>query len=106
MDMYAYVLVHYAVRSYFFFFQAEDGIRDVAVTGVQTCALPISGSWFRLAGRGFLLEKLCRLLRGEKAALRFCQDRHRVGRIGTVEAATRPSAWDGHPIRPLSACRR
>src|SRR2546422_8351128 len=30
----------------FFFFQAEDGIRDVAVTGVQTCALPISsGLW-------------------------------------------------------------
>src|SRR5256884_964939 len=26
-----------------FFFQAEDGIRDVAVTGVQTCALPILG---------------------------------------------------------------
>src|SRR5216684_4820798 len=26
----------------FFFFQAEDGIRAVAVTGVQTCALPIS----------------------------------------------------------------
>src|SRR5690606_39971725 len=25
----------------FFFFQAEDGIRDVHVTGVQTCALPI-----------------------------------------------------------------
>src|SRR5205809_6085650 len=25
----------------YFFFQAEDGIRDVAVTGVQTCALPI-----------------------------------------------------------------
>src|SRR5207237_5005236 len=28
--------------SYFFFFQAEDGIRDSSVTGVQTCALPIS----------------------------------------------------------------
>src|SRR5690349_24703065 len=27
----------------FFFFQAEDGIRDLYVTGVQTCALPISG---------------------------------------------------------------
>src|SRR5690606_40038317 len=26
---------------YFFFFQAEDGIRDFHVTGVQTCALPI-----------------------------------------------------------------
>src|SRR5690606_39924420 len=27
---------------FFFFFQAEDGIRDFHVTGVQTCALPIS----------------------------------------------------------------
>src|SRR2546422_5421941 len=30
---------------YLFFFQAEDGIRDVAVTGVQTCALPISSTF-------------------------------------------------------------
>src|SRR3989440_8071991 len=29
---------------FFFFFQAEDGIRDLIVTGVQTCALPISSS--------------------------------------------------------------
>src|SRR5229473_6168567 len=29
---------------FFFFFQAEDGIRDKLVTGVQTCALPISRS--------------------------------------------------------------
>src|SRR5437879_13332586 len=29
--------------STFFFFQAEDGIRDTSVTGVQTCALPICG---------------------------------------------------------------
>src|SRR5258707_4208319 len=32
----------------FFFFQAEDGIRDIGVTGVQTCALPIcphAGAW-------------------------------------------------------------
>src|SRR5256886_13043673 len=29
----------------FFFFQAEDGIRDLTVTGVQTCALPISGAY-------------------------------------------------------------
>src|SRR2546429_2992064 len=33
--------VLYALVFCFFFFQAEDGIRDVAVTGVQTCALPI-----------------------------------------------------------------
>src|SRR5207245_3079903 len=38
-----YVLTIYYVTSiYVFFFQAEDGIRDATVTGVQTCALPIS----------------------------------------------------------------
>src|SRR2546430_10784480 len=31
----------YCRRFFFFFFQAEDGIRDLTVTGVQTCALPI-----------------------------------------------------------------
>src|SRR5436305_12047957 len=35
----------------FFFFQAEDGIRDADVTGVQTCALPISGPGARLERR-------------------------------------------------------
>src|SRR5438876_7498220 len=32
--------------SFFFFFQAEDGIRDGRVTGVQTCALPIYRNFF------------------------------------------------------------
>src|SRR2546422_3621682 len=41
-----------ALCYFFFFFQAEDGIRDVAVTGVQTCALPIS-----LGGRGARRKK-------------------------------------------------
>src|SRR2546425_4490219 len=39
----------------FFFFQAEDGIRDKLVTGVQTCALPISlacEAWLARAARG------------------------------------------------------
>src|SRR3712207_8641346 len=36
-----------------FFFQAEDGIRDIGVTGVQTCALPISVAEVGVAGRGF-----------------------------------------------------
>src|SRR5205807_4199375 len=43
---------------FFFFFQAEDGIRDYKVTGVQTCALPISSfspplptGWFAPARR-------------------------------------------------------
>src|SRR5438128_12275888 len=37
------VLVYIGLLSYFFF-QAEDGIRCATVTGVQTCALPISAS--------------------------------------------------------------
>src|SRR5437764_10687812 len=32
---------NYNCSPFFFFFQAEDGIRDTSVTGVQTCALPI-----------------------------------------------------------------
>src|SRR2546430_2531719 len=36
----------------FFFFQAEDGIRDLTVTGVQTCALPI----FRCPGTPYVLR--------------------------------------------------
>src|SRR3712207_6715624 len=42
---------------FFFFFQAEDGIRDIGVTGVQTCALPIStsmipeGAWALAVGK-------------------------------------------------------
>src|SRR2546430_6404679 len=41
-----FCLVSYVrcLRFFFFFFQAEDGIRDLTVTGVQTCALPISDS--------------------------------------------------------------
>src|SRR5688500_20404314 len=34
-----------------FFCQAEDGIRDYKVTGVQTCALPISSPWAKLHDR-------------------------------------------------------
>src|SRR5205807_5112644 len=35
------IIVLMQCRNCFFFFQAEDGIRDYKVTGVQTCALPI-----------------------------------------------------------------
>src|SRR5690349_22164490 len=36
------LLLSLCIFAFFFFFQAEDGIRDLYVTGVQTCALPIS----------------------------------------------------------------
>src|SRR5438094_1303083 len=39
------VFILFVLFFFFFFFQAEDGIRDRTVTGVQTCALPISNPW-------------------------------------------------------------
>src|SRR5437016_11699220 len=42
MFTYLVFLVVLLLLLFFFFFQAEDGIRDWSVTGVQTCALPIS----------------------------------------------------------------
>src|SRR5437879_8700998 len=43
--MYLAIVLFYVI---IFFFQAEDGIRDTSVTGVQTCALPISEAIHRL----------------------------------------------------------
>src|SRR5256884_607666 len=48
------------MSSYLFFFQAEDGIRDVAVTGVQTCALPISFALPIVWRRGLVAGDLLR----------------------------------------------
>src|SRR2546430_6063709 len=42
---------------FFFFFQAEDGIRDLTVTGVQTCALPISIANQVLVSRWFCARR-------------------------------------------------
>src|SRR5256885_3583240 len=46
-----------SLRHYFFFFQAEDGIRDYKVTGVQTCALPILFSYHPSHGTAFPARK-------------------------------------------------
>src|SRR5215813_14706271 len=50
---------------FFFFFQAEDGIRDADVTGVQTCALPIlqlvHEGYHALAGRRLGLNSTLRI---------------------------------------------
>src|SRR2546422_7939422 len=66
--------------SIFFFFQAEDGIRDVAVTGVQTCALPIyrwrSGRWSRARERDGKRPALVARTRGAPPAA--ARDRSRT----------------------------
>ena len=46
-------ILNFATDLFFFFFQAEDGIRDHCVTGVQTCALPILSS--QILGRCILV---------------------------------------------------
>src|SRR5438093_11850045 len=51
-----------ATSSAFFFFQAEDGIRDWSVTGVQTCALPIF-FWVGIAHSGPLISAILFLFR-------------------------------------------
>src|SRR3712207_8415612 len=54
-------------KGLFFFFQAEDGIRDIGVTGVQTCALPI------LAPSGVFAVVGTRWLRG-RGSVRLAED--------------------------------
>src|SRR2546429_2062941 len=63
----------------YFFFQAEDGIRDVAVTGVQTCALPISCSSAHRLLADFCGTVSGFLTGGRENALRESNKRIRVG---------------------------
>src|SRR5256885_3645492 len=51
--------VAFKVMCLLFFFQAEDGIRDYKVTGVQTCALPISARPWPSSTRGRQCASLC-----------------------------------------------
>src|SRR5256886_85908 len=97
-----------------FFFQAEDGIRDLTVTGVQTCALPISGGApARRADR-----PAARARRGLPPRRRLSRPRgvrlqRRVARRGSVRAlppgARRPPDIGGRRARRrhrLRGCRR
>src|SRR5437762_4646806 len=78
-----------ATISHLFFFQAEDGIRDTSVTGVQTCALPISLAEAYIYHHFF--ELACRAQVGALAggaelitpAPEVCEERaKKFGRIG------------------------
>src|SRR2546430_14107767 len=52
-----------------FFFQAEDGIRDLTVTGVQTCALPIWDIESGLVSRDLAVKLLARLSAEDRLVL-------------------------------------
>ena len=94
---------------WFFFFQAEDGIRDYDVTGVQTCA--VFWAWI-----GQLLEENASCSRGlsliqawcagagiEPPAgdtSSYCQARMRVGEEFLKKILTRIDQWQRHAMRP------
>src|SRR5438132_9928837 len=63
----------YILIVFFFFFQAEDGIRDHCVTGVQTCALPIYQLFLAMAYR-----KVKRDGEAEKAYQRAAEAKKRL----------------------------
>src|SRR3989441_4603238 len=60
---------------FFFFFQAEDGIRDKLVTGVQTCALPISSAPRARRKRAWVVRPRQRAPRASAARLRAVKSR-------------------------------
>src|SRR2546422_8939655 len=93
----------------FFFFQAEDGIRDVAVTGVQTCALPISvrprvrrrdRKELRLARLRIEPAVQVRALDGEPDLAVVIQRRVRVARLGGQRVLLDRARRRGEPGGP------
>src|SRR6266436_9319651 len=67
----------------FFFFQAEDGIRDVAVTGVQTCALPICRSGNRGRARPYRSRSLAlRRSTDPQIGRASCRERVEISVVG------------------------
>src|SRR3989441_10812266 len=79
------------MRCFFvFFFQAEDGIRDKLVTGVQTCALPISmGLAFGSGGMAALLAFLLGIVVMRPAMMRSAALQQSLASASPEDRATR-----------------
>src|SRR6266850_4525562 len=95
---------------FFFFFQAEDGIRDYKVTGVQTCALPISVR--RQGGRGVLDpdDELTRVTAGD-AEMHFALNEDQVAvrdmarEFAAEKIAPHALRWDEEKHFPVDLMR-
>src|SRR5882762_2473560 len=81
-----------------FFFQAKDGIRDSSVTGVQTCALPISKFTHHLKVRLRPAMSWCRNVRTRSGVRRG----DRLSRLLCVTT----ELFDGRPAWAHRQCRR
>src|SRR2546430_12064429 len=84
------------MRARLFFFQAEDGIRDLTVTGVQTCALPISNEQIENAaeiGMEHNLGLTCDPVAGLVQIP--CIERNAMGAVKAINAARLGLRGDG-----------
>src|SRR2546426_7341065 len=89
---------------FFFFFQAEDGIRDYKVTGVQTCALPISISRRRLAQRvGRHMRVLVDAVQDGTATARSEADAPQIDGVVRIENPGKLRAGDWAEVRIVAA---
>src|SRR5947209_16625028 len=73
----------------FFFFQAEDGIRDIGVTGVQTCALPIFLRTARLEQLGVSRQTARDVARLVRLAADLGEDRSRRDLVSVLDGELR-----------------
>src|SRR5207253_4598284 len=95
----------------FFFFQAEDGIRDGHVTGVQTCALPISkaASNFSSQSSVFILRSCVRLALVTSVACtppRAPPVRFQRRNVSTFPKSSSPAAAFARPPGTFSSSQR
>src|SRR6266699_1600422 len=91
----------------FFFFQAEDGIRDADVTGVQTCALPISCRLYHPLTRAMWSSyqratDVSRSLGTLAATIKGCSARARCVFLADSDCAHRRTASSGSPSPGLA----
>src|SRR4051794_41293127 len=85
-------LVLFVCSLFFFFFQAEDGIRDGRVTGVQTCALPISKRFSsRFSGTP---PKPCASMRMKQTLLSLRNGTKSLGPMWILSAGSGTSSCD------------
>src|SRR5205823_12118327 len=88
---------------FLFFFQAEDGIRDKLVTGVQTCALPIFMAT-RTGASAF--GRMCRQMTRNPVAPTFCDQTTNSRSFSERNSARTSRVTPIHPVSPRSEERR
>src|SRR2546430_7643730 len=89
---------------FFFFFQAEDGIRDLTVTGVQTCALPIWHTFgVHCAQAGIPIVRIQRLLGHSTPVMALRYMKHAPENYFAADAARVAASLSGAADREAGA---